>query len=101
MAIKLCCGYPRTIASVFYAGNFFETQESQTEIFSHCTMATEGRYYEAEFPEMEEIVVVQVKRIVDMGAYVSLLEYDNQEAFHCLCCICTFYFCHQDLFATR
>ena len=39
----------------------------------------EGRYYEAEFPEMEEIVVVQVKRIVDMGAYVSLLEYDNQE----------------------
>eukprot|EP00434_Breviolum_minutum_P036501 symbB.v1.2.032343.t1/scaffold3774.1/size50569/3 len=42
-------------------------------------MATEGRYYEAEFPEMEEIVVVQVKRIVDMGAYVSLLEYDNQE----------------------
>ena len=40
----------------------------------------EGRYYEAEFPEMEEIVVVQVKRIVDMGAYVSLLEYDNQEA---------------------
>ena len=63
-------------------------------------MATEGRYYEAEFPEMEEIVVVQVKRIVDMGAYVSLLEYDNQEAFHCLCCICSFYFCHHDLFAT-
>lgn len=42
-------------------------------------MSSEGRYYEAEFPEMEEIVVVQVKRIVDMGAYVSLLEYDNQE----------------------
>ena len=41
--------------------------------------SSEGRYYEAEFPEMEEIVVVQVKRIVDMGAYVSLLEYDNQE----------------------
>jgi len=39
----------------------------------------EGRFYEAEFPELEEIVVVQVKRIVDMGAYVNLLEYDNQE----------------------
>eukprot|EP00931_Biecheleriopsis_adriatica_P059878 TRINITY_DN358_c0_g3_i1.p1 TRINITY_DN358_c0_g3~~TRINITY_DN358_c0_g3_i1.p1 ORF type:complete len:333 (-),score=119.31 TRINITY_DN358_c0_g3_i1:168-1166(-) len=39
----------------------------------------EGRFYEAEFPELEEIVVVQVKRIVDMGAYVALLEYDNQE----------------------
>jgi len=39
----------------------------------------EGRFYEAEFPELEDIAVVQVKRIVDMGAYVNLLEYDNQE----------------------
>lgn len=39
----------------------------------------EGRFYEAEFPELDDVVVVQVKRIVDMGAYVSLLEYDNQE----------------------
>jgi translation initiation factor 2 subunit 1 len=39
----------------------------------------EGRFYEADFPELEEIVVVQVKRIVDMGAYVSLLEYNGRE----------------------
>jgi len=39
----------------------------------------EGRFYEAEFPELEDVVVVQVKRIVDMGAYVSLLEYENKE----------------------
>jgi len=39
----------------------------------------EGRFYEAEFPDLEEVVVVQVKRIVDMGAYVSLLEYENKE----------------------
>lgn len=39
----------------------------------------EGRFYEAEFPELDDVVVVQVKRIVDMGAYVSLLEYDNKE----------------------
>mmetsp|Transcript_48011 Transcript_48011/g.114104 ORF Transcript_48011/g.114104 Transcript_48011/m.114104 type:complete len:332 (-) Transcript_48011:150-1145(-) len=39
----------------------------------------DGRFYEAEFPEVDDIVVVQVKRIVDMGAYVSLLEYDNRE----------------------
>mmetsp|Transcript_62437 Transcript_62437/g.173024 ORF Transcript_62437/g.173024 Transcript_62437/m.173024 type:complete len:345 (+) Transcript_62437:107-1141(+) len=39
----------------------------------------EGRFYEAEFPELEDVVVVQVKRIVDMGAYVSLLEYNGQE----------------------
>merc|ERR1719261_1605335 len=39
----------------------------------------EGRFYEAEYPELDEIVVVQVKRIVEMGAYVSLLEYDGKE----------------------
>jgi len=39
----------------------------------------EGRFYEAEFPELEDVVVVQVKRIVDMGAYVSLLEYNGKE----------------------
>lgn len=40
---------------------------------------SEGRFYEAEFPELEDVVVVQVKRIVDMGAYVSLLEYNGKE----------------------
>jgi len=39
----------------------------------------EGRFYEEEFPELEDVVVVQVKRIVDMGAYVSLLEYNGKE----------------------
>jgi len=39
----------------------------------------EGRFYEAEFPKLDEVVVVQVKRIVDMGAYASLLEYNGRE----------------------
>eukprot|EP00408_Alexandrium_pacificum_P024950 CAMPEP_0171198664 /NCGR_PEP_ID=MMETSP0790-20130122/23060_1 /TAXON_ID=2925 /ORGANISM="Alexandrium catenella, Strain OF101" /LENGTH=341 /DNA_ID=CAMNT_0011663977 /DNA_START=170 /DNA_END=1195 /DNA_ORIENTATION=- len=39
----------------------------------------EGRFYEPEFPELDDVVVVQVKRIVAMGAYVSLLEYDGKE----------------------
>jgi translation initiation factor 2 subunit 1 len=42
-------------------------------------MANEGRFYEKEFPELDEVVVVQVQRIVDMGAYVSLLEYNGRE----------------------
>lgn len=42
-------------------------------------MASEGRFYEKDFPEVDDIVVVQVKRIVDMGAYVSLLEYNGRE----------------------
>ncbi|CAI5959041.1 unnamed protein product [Closterium sp. NIES-65] len=35
--------------------------------------------YEAKFPEVEQVVMVQVKNIADMGAYVSLLEYNNIE----------------------
>jgi len=42
-------------------------------------MAGDGRFYEAEFPEVDDVVVVQVKRIVEMGAYVSLLEYNGRE----------------------
>lgn len=37
------------------------------------------RFYANEFPEVEDFVMVQVKRIADMGAYVSLLEYNNIE----------------------
>ena len=31
------------------------------------------------FPEVDEVVMVQVKSIAEMGAYVSLLEYNNIE----------------------
>merc|ERR1719243_187027 len=33
--------------------------------------------YEEKYPEVDEVVMVQVKSIAEMGAYVSLLEYDN------------------------
>lgn len=39
-----------------------------------------SRYYEQSYPNMNEIVVVQIKSITDMGIYVSLLEYDGIEA---------------------
>lgn len=42
-------------------------------------MTNEGRFYEHDFPDIDEVVVCQVKRIVDMGAYVSLLEYNGRE----------------------
>jgi len=38
-----------------------------------------GRFYEAEYPDLNEIVVVQVRRVVDMGAYATLLEYNGKE----------------------
>jgi len=38
-----------------------------------------ARYYEREYPEVDECVVVQVKKVEEMGAYVTLLEYGNLE----------------------
>ena len=35
------------------------------------------RMYEDKYPEVDDVVMVQVKSIAEMGAYVSLLEYNN------------------------
>lgn len=40
---------------------------------------TSCRFYENKFPEVDDLVVVNVKEIADMGAYVKLLEYDEIE----------------------
>jgi len=37
------------------------------------------RMYEKKYPDADELVVVNVKSIAEMGAYVSLLEYNNIE----------------------
>jgi translation initiation factor 2 subunit 1 len=37
------------------------------------------RYYEPQYPELEEVVMVNVTDIGEMGAYVTLLEYNNIE----------------------
>lgn len=39
----------------------------------------ECRYYEEQYPEIESLVMVTVRHIAEMGAYVSLLEYNNIE----------------------
>lgn len=39
----------------------------------------ECRMYESRYPEVDMAVMIQVKTIADMGAYVSLLEYNNIE----------------------
>lgn len=40
---------------------------------SHC------RFYENKYPEVDEVVMVNVQQIAEMGAYVKLLEYDDIE----------------------
>jgi len=37
------------------------------------------RYYREKYPEVDDLVMVQVRSIAEMGAYVQLLEYDNIE----------------------
>ncbi|TKR93419.1 hypothetical protein L596_007880 [Steinernema carpocapsae] len=37
------------------------------------------RFYHNKFPEVEDTVMVNVKQIAEMGAYVNLLEYNNKE----------------------
>ncbi|KAG9298018.1 hypothetical protein G9A89_018846 [Geosiphon pyriformis] len=37
------------------------------------------RMYEAKYPEIDDLVMVNVRQIAEMGAYVKLLEYDNIE----------------------
>lgn len=39
----------------------------------------ESRFYENKYPEIESVVMVNVRNIADMGAYVSLMEYNNIE----------------------
>jgi len=38
-----------------------------------------GRMYESKFPEIDDLVMVQVRSVAEMGAYVALMEYDNIE----------------------
>ena len=38
------------------------------------------RFYRNEWPEKDELVMVQINEVNEDGAYVSLLEYDNREA---------------------
>lgn len=39
----------------------------------------ECRFYEETYPEIESLVMVNVRNIAEMGAYVTLLEYNNIE----------------------
>ena len=37
------------------------------------------RFYKREYPNIDEVVIVEVKSVADNGAYVELLEYNNIE----------------------
>lgn len=37
------------------------------------------RYYQQRYPEVDELVMVQVRQIAEMGAYVKLVSTSNRE----------------------
>lgn len=37
------------------------------------------RFYKNEYPAVDDVVMVNVRSIGEMGAYVNLLEYENME----------------------
>ena len=43
-------------------------------------MTLQCRFYANRFPEVDDVVMVNVRSVAEMGVYVTLLEYDNIEA---------------------
>lgn len=39
------------------------------------------RFYENQYPDLEEVVMVNVRNIADMGAYVTLLEVRDMDIY--------------------
>lgn len=76
MAFLLASGY--AIASVFahvWVSEAFWSWSS----FSFSTMPLTCRFYKHKYPEIDDVVMVNVRSIAEMGAYVNLLEYNNIE----------------------
>jgi len=77
-----------TTAATTTPNNNNNNEETEPTLFNEGTFRLylpqdhknlECRFYENEFPELESLVMVNVRNIADMGAYVSLLEYNNIE----------------------
>ena len=54
-------------------------QAVEEKAYADESTALRCRFYENVYPEPEEVVMVNVTEIGEMGAYVTLLEYDNIE----------------------
>jgi len=52
-------------------------EEHQSNLFTNPKLLC--RMYENKYPEVDDLVMVNVRQIADMGAYVDLLEYNNIE----------------------
>jgi len=56
-----------------------EEKTERSEDQSEHTIVGGCRMYEKEYPDADEVVLVHVKEVTPVGAYVSLLEYNNAD----------------------
>jgi len=71
----ICCSITQTNLSTMA-----ETTDTSAEPqFKDDSGIMRCRFYKNQFPEPEEVVMVNVTQIGEMGAYVTLLEYDDIE----------------------
>jgi hypothetical protein len=47
--------------------------ENTDNCFDPTTTSNKMRYYKQKYPEVDELVMVQVRQIAEMGAYVKLV----------------------------
>lgn len=67
-------------AEEYAAAQEAEEHDGSFRVYMHDDKKNlDCRFYEARYPEIESLVMVNVRTIADMGAYVSLLEYNNIE----------------------
>ena len=70
-----------------HVDSFHSVQFADCIIFNHFStgfkMPLSCRFYSQKFPEVEDVVMVNVRSIAEMGAYVSLLEYNGIEGQNC------------------
>lgn len=55
-----------------------QTQEPNAPV-AEKNFSIDCRFYEQKYPEVDDLVVVEVKSIEEMGAYVALKEYNDIE----------------------
>lgn len=62
-----------------FAAEELDAEDSIPAYIRDPTKRLECRFYEEQYPELESLVMVNVRNIAEMGAYVTLLEYNNIE----------------------
>mmetsp|Transcript_9080 Transcript_9080/g.37356 ORF Transcript_9080/g.37356 Transcript_9080/m.37356 type:complete len:341 (+) Transcript_9080:61-1083(+) len=62
-----------------FANEQLDREDSTPVYLRDPTKRLECRFYEDPYPDLESLVMVNVRNIAEMGAYVTLLEYNNIE----------------------